>query len=91
MGMPVRIDDGLYEQACTEAQVDTDHRREKSSIELRSSLPHSTTPSYSIPASQAMARHYDALCEELIDLPGGRAYSMPRPLAFYLVTTLSSM
>ena len=37
-----------------------------------------------------MARHCDPLCEELIVLPGGRAYSMPRPLAFYLVTTLSS-
>jgi hypothetical protein len=37
-----------------------------------------------------MARHCDALCEELIVFPGSRSYSMPRPLAYYLVTTLSS-
>jgi hypothetical protein len=37
-----------------------------------------------------MARHCDALCEELIVFPGSRSYSMPRPLAYYLVTTLSN-
>ena len=37
-----------------------------------------------------MARHCNALCEELIVFPGGCSYSMPLPLACYLVTTPSS-